>query len=147
MKILTVSEPSRSACGLAAGLLPASLQLEDTCVPCQSGTEPQQEGLAGSFFCPTITVRNFNNTKGASFTQRCTWGLVLLPTGQGSAAGSSPPRCSRPREAQLHLDGNIYNCVQHQGMWQMLTCRNEPLYIVNCVRGYFIICVLSEEEN
>lgn len=58
--------------------------------------------------------------EGASFTPGCTWGGALLPTGRGSAAGWSPPRCSRPREARRHLDGrvtrtNVNNCVQHQG--------------------------------
>lgn len=47
------------------------------------------------------------------FQQRCARSCVLLPTGRGSAAGSSPPRCSPPREAQLHLDRNgTHTCEQ-----------------------------------
>lgn len=97
--------------------------------------------------CAISTTRKVPVSPG-----RCTRGLALPPTEQGSAAGSSPPRCSRPREAQLYLDANV-TCTdlndrgQHQGRGQMLPRGDGRLYIINCTRGYFIIGVLFEEES
>lgn len=66
--------------------------------------------------------------ESCQFHQRCAMSCVLLPTERGSAAGSSPPRCSPPREAQLYLDGNgthtnVSNCVQHLQEWTTIHYR------------------------